>query len=288
MNMANAWMIRNDGLEIPVTAHVYGTPENEYHKIDDENTYVATFLIKYGNNTDSFTDALIGKYFTIYFTELLNQGLVPEQYIKELPYLAVFKDLGNNDYLLKLWEKYKDSVSPQTINAQDVAIVNREINHELNQTFLRARIGGEYDTVAGNKDMYFRISSTGFRWNNIIDGFLVNRGELISTVTIERDKEFTGSNKKYVTPKDSPIDHMPLETFFDESEGEIDAPESYGYTNDAICRYGPRMILRQGLREGRSMNYLCANVFGGYIESEAIYDIYAKWEYRENRLNPKW
>jgi hypothetical protein len=220
INMANAWMIRNDGLEIPVTAHVYGTPENERHKIDDENTYAATFLIKYGNNTDSLTDALIDRYFTIYFTELLNQGLLPEQYIKELPYVAVFKDLGNNDYLLKLWEKYKDSVSPQTISAQDVAIANRDINHELNQTFLRARIGGEYDTVAGNKDMYFRISSTGFRWNNIIDEFLADRQTSISTVTIERDKESTGSNKKYTTQKGSPINHMPLETFLNEIVSE--------------------------------------------------------------------
>jgi hypothetical protein len=281
-------MIRNDGLEVPVTTHVYGTPESECHQIDDENTYVATFLIKYGNSTDSLTDALIDRYFTIYFTELLNQGLVPEQYIKALPYVAVFKDLGNNDCLLKLWEKYKASVSPQTISEQDVAIANRDINHELNQTFLRARIGGEYDTVAGNKDMYFRISSTGFRWNNIIDEFLTKRQESISTVTIERDKESTGSNEKYITHKGSPIDHMPLETFFDESEGKIDAPESYGYTNDAICRYGPRMILRQGLREGLSMNDLCTNVFGGYIESEVIYDTYAKWTYRENRSNPKW
>jgi hypothetical protein len=282
-DMTNAWMVRNDGLEVPVTTHVYGTPESEYHIVDDENTYVATFLIKYGKDVD----APIDRYFKVYFAELLNQGFDIAAYVKGLPYSAVFKDLGDNDYLLKLWDRYK-SAMPYSINEYDIAQVNRTINHELNQTFLRARIGGRYDTVAGNKDAYFRISSTGFRWNGVMDRFLKDRRARISTVTIERDHESTGSNKIYITRKNSLIDHMPLEIFLHESEDEVDAPRSFGYTRDAVYRYGPRWILRQWLREGMTMNKLCADLFDGLIERSAIDNIYAMWTHRENARNPKW
>jgi hypothetical protein len=276
--MTSAWMIRNDGLEIPVVTHVYGTPEDEYYDIDDENTYVATFLLKHGKTTN----AVIDKYFIVYFSALIRQGVDPEQYIKELPYRAVFDD--SNEYLSGLWNKYK-SLVPQTINKYDVAAVNRDINHELNQAFLRARVGGRYDTVPGNKDAYFRISSAGFIWDTVIDTFLRGKRSLISTVTIERDSESTGSNKMYTTRKGSIIDHMPLETFLEESEGEIDALESFPYTEDSVCRYGPRLMLRQGLREGMTMVGLCAGIFKS-IDKETLYNDYAKLAYKENTLHP--
>jgi hypothetical protein len=117
----------------------------------------------------------------------------------------------------------------------------------------------------------------------VVNTFLRDRATLISTVTIERDRESTGSNKKYATQKGAIIDHMPLDTFLEESEREIDAPESYPYTDDSVCRYGPRLMRRQGLREGMTMVSLCAGIFKS-IDKETLYNEYAELAHKENTL----
>lgn len=41
----------------------------------------------------------------------------------------------------------------------------------FDEEFLHVCLGGEYHTVSGNRDMYFRISSEDFDWTKVIDNF---------------------------------------------------------------------------------------------------------------------
>ena len=46
--------------------------------------------------------------------------------------------------------------------------LSKRIKDSLNQQFCRARYGGQYNTKRGNKELWFRISSTGYNWVNDI------------------------------------------------------------------------------------------------------------------------
>jgi hypothetical protein len=277
-------MLRNDGLKIPVQTHVYGRPENEYSHIDDENTYVATFLMKYGCDKH-----VVDNYFRVYFAELVNRGFAIEDYVEGLPYNAVFD--GFNSELLELWDTYKDKMRASTVTQDEIIGANRAVNQELNQTFTRVRIGGEYDSVPGNNDIYFRIGSAGFRWNKIIDDFLATRdSQHVETITIERDPESTGSHKAYTTRKGVPIDHLDRNSYFNESKDNgvddlNDEFKSMKFTNHSVCSYGPRMVLRAALFQGLSMNQIVELLSEKICDLpvDVIYNEYTKVAVKESR-----
>ena len=84
----------------------------------------------------------------------------------------------------------------------------------LNEEFTRTRYGGIYNTLRGNQDLYFRISTDNFEWINIFRNFIENFNRHIETVTVVRDEESTGDiNTFYKTKSDEFINKMPLSKF---------------------------------------------------------------------------
>ena len=207
-----AWMIKNDGTEIPVIAHIYADPDET-----DELLALAYFL--WEHDTDShpvvreFLDVwvyytLIGK---LTSKTLLRDSIVSGvmEYLSSKPYRIFPVDFAavvadNAGLLYKRFDGV--CVDPGTIDGADLV-------YSLNQRFLRARYGGRYNTVPGCRDMYFRISSVGFDWFPLIREFIKARTDMTETVTIVRDHESTGCEKYYADSGNRPYNKMMLDEF---------------------------------------------------------------------------
>ena len=263
-----AWMIRNDNVVIPINlVHPYGEPG--FVIIADENTEVASFLFRHGKNKDA-----VKHYFVVYFAYYIDkagfdiQNFDHDRFIADLisskKNARIIFDNDNttisvNEKLKKFWDLFENDVIEYLktgFKKEDIKYINQAINYELNQTFLRARFGGLYNSRADNKGIYFRISSGGFDWNNAVYSFLekYQRKLGIKTVTVVRDKESTGSGAIYKTNKSIAIEHMPIDSFLNESEGKIPELENFNTKEEDLYRRGPRMIIKDFLRQGKSLN----------------------------------
>lgn len=198
--MNNAYMIRADGKLFPVTVHMYGSPD------DVEETLGITEWLYTATNDASTRAAIIdlwASYAAYLDPDVTKTEIAPTliYHLKHLPYKVA---------------------SPAFINSlnfgnakiyQDLNAINLAVNDALNQEFLRARYGGMYDTSAGDRAMYFRISSTGFNWFPIIWAFVYDNRRQIDSVTVVKDPEATGMDNRYLIHGNTKIDHVPTEEF---------------------------------------------------------------------------
>jgi hypothetical protein len=106
------------------------------------------------------------------------------------------------------------------------------------------KIESMYNTVAGCRDMYFRIAKIDpynwlptrvrfddrtsmeyrkrhFNWYPVIYDFVEKRTAVIDTVTIIRDYEATNSDDFFTDSKKRPFDKMPIRVFLS-GNGDID------------------------------------------------------------------
>lgn len=198
--MHNAYMIRNDGKEIPVPFHPYGdpTPEGVEYTLS-----VCEWL--YDNTAHPEVKEAIIEFMASY-----GSSENPDDRIQ-----ALFDICGNpRDGFLdrKFVEKHKEEIEASKA-LDDVQSFNVFICNELNQEFLRARYGGAYDTERGSKEMVFRVSSGGFNWFPHIWDFVYKHRSDIETVTIVRDPESTGVKNYYYTVGGEKVDRMPVTEF---------------------------------------------------------------------------
>ena len=88
--------------------------------------------------------------------------------------------------------------------------LGKAIKKHLNENYLRARYGSEYQNrIERPGALYFRTSSSdGFNWYDVILNFIdsISVTKKIRTITVERDTSATGDRRIY-------IDHMPLNEF---------------------------------------------------------------------------
>lgn len=181
--MVTVAMIRRDGKMIPVDPHWYVDPDDLEYTIDfAEDLYKAT--------AEQTTKSLILEAIAYY-----NKERDPE-YLKTV-------------ISRELIQKAKDTVKTY----RDESTLIKLLNNAVNQEFLRYRFGGAYDTAEGSSDVYFRVSSTGFDWFSIIYEFVYKHANQISTVTVIRDPESTGTNGQYYNIGGQAADHMPIEDF---------------------------------------------------------------------------
>ena len=199
MGISVAWMLRRDGKVFKVPVHAYGDKEDsEYILMNAEWLYKSTkerktkqdilnLLAAYAINNDcvdvsTFAEYLIDKSY-------LNLKI---RFIQSISY-----------ELEKTMEHIMTNIQNGNI---DEDILNHIVIDDLNQEFCRVRAGGKYDSDSSLGDIYFRTSSTGFNWFDIIWQFVYDRRNEISTVTIVRDKESTGKENIY-------CDKMPIDDF---------------------------------------------------------------------------
>lgn len=193
-----AWMLRQGGDAFGVMHHFY--------VMDDEDlsseAEVAAFLIA----TES-KDLDLAKYILDAWMAILIENAVPydgeepeiesaiASALSTLPYsfqyplpttelIKIHRECNQYDNVGVLYDFIDDIRSERPS-------LSKRIKDSLNQQFCRARYGGQYNTRRGNKELWFRISSTGYNWINDIYIWTADhyRGLGAQTITICRDYE---------------------------------------------------------------------------------------------------
>lgn len=196
-----AWMIRRDGKVFEVQIHPYGNP-SDY----EETLWASEWL--YSHTANHETKDLILKFITTWVYDECDFGeaTVAEQLDKEI---------ADRPYMF-LTSKFVHSISNALEDVdidEPVEELNVAVNSALNEEFVRARAGGEVNSDASLGEMYFRISSTGFNWFDIIWKFVYDRKSSVDTVTIKRDQEATGEESTYYRHGNKVFDRMPVDEF---------------------------------------------------------------------------
>lgn len=160
---ASAWMIRRDSKVFPVVQHIYANPSEI-----EETLFAAEWL--YGHTgckqTQRDAAALVCAWMMKYSIGD-GSGIRTKIYqeIERRPYVFLTKKFV--DKIADLWMPefcMKDHV--------DICRCCKKVAIDLNEEFLRARIGGIYHTIPGERKLYFRISSEGFNWSSVITDFI--------------------------------------------------------------------------------------------------------------------
>lgn len=108
------------------------------------------------------------------------------------------------DFVLAVADKL-----PTGIN-MNVRELNSLVIEALNDEFLRARLGGMYDTVEDCRDMFFRVSGSGFDWTAVIKRFVRENAVRIDNITVLWDYESTGRKDFFKDEKGRDINKIPI------------------------------------------------------------------------------
>lgn len=203
MGKITAWMIRADGIAVPCVQHIYANKSEL-----DETLYAAEWLYK--NTLRAKTRTVILKLIKSYAETLGGIS-------------AVFADIERKPYVF-LTKDFINSIQDELTRAEagNISELSVKVENALNNEFTRARYGGLYSTDKNSRDMYFRISSNGFDWYDIIYDFVKSRADIINTVTIVRDEESTGIKDFYYKSADgAEFKNYPLHDFLDGGKCKI-------------------------------------------------------------------
>lgn len=159
---ASAWMIRRDGMAYPVVQHIYANPFEI-----EETLFAAEWL--YGHTDCEQTKKDVAALVCAWMMQYSMDGgrdirTIVCQEIRRRPYIFLTKQFAVRMY--HLWMKVFDTESDL-----DIGRCCQKVVMDLNEEFLRARIGGLYHTMQGNRKLYFRVSSENFNWSGVITDF---------------------------------------------------------------------------------------------------------------------
>lgn len=193
------YMLRNDGKLFDcshLTAHPYLIGFGEINTKNDfyeylKNSLSDEFLQWFYKNTNHMSTKKLIKIFVNF--------LVNNSETKKIiqPYVENFNITGNE----------------KEITLPDAISIFKELEAELNQEFLRARTSDMYYGGSG-KDIYFRVSSTGFNWFDLIWNLIYENKDFITSVTIATDpSSHKSEEEKFYSHKGQEFDHMPTEEF---------------------------------------------------------------------------
>lgn len=297
--MANAWMLRQDGKYWPVTVHLYCERDADL----SSEAEVAAFLIytqsKDSNLSKFILDAWMAKLiesvvpWDAYDEDICNTIL---QQVRSTPYKFAFP--LSSDQLLaihKEQDNYKDvDTLYEFLDYVDANLdkFQSDISKSLNQQFCRVRYGGTYDTVEGDSSLWFRISSVGFNWRDVIYMFVSEhyRKLHVGSIYICRDYEsdngiVPGKDEYFYKAKDGATYYdMPISEYLEESHESspvfatqlssgvyrfIMAQLSCGDTYEQVCNYvfatsdiaGYSDIWNRLLRRELKANCICESEF---------------------------
>jgi phage pi2 protein 07 len=240
-----AWMIRNDGVEIPIITHIYADKDET-----DELLALAYFL---WNDYDS--KQTVCEFLATWVSNALLSRRKPETFTQHEIANAIKDYLSSKPYRIfperfaTIIAHYNSTFYPIYYGKfLTLPLDGTDLVDTLNQRFLRARYGGRYDTTPGCHDMFFRISSVGFDWFPIICNFVKNYVDPIETVTIVRDFESTACEKYYVDSNNRQYNKMPYSDFLNGSGntnylGKSEADSSFN-VREALANGGGVQQLR--------------------------------------------
>ena len=265
-----AWMLRQGGDAFGVMHHFYDMDDEDL----SSEAEVAAFLISTRSKDQDLAKYVIDAWVAMLIeNEVTYDGEEAEiedaikSAVNNLPYtfqypLSVAEIINihreNNQYddVESLYD-FVDDVRNERSN------LSKRIKDSLNQQFCRSRFGGQYNTSRGNRELWFRISSTGYNWVNDIYIWTADhyKGLGVQTITICRDYESDygdeeGHSEYFYTARDGSVyRNMPIMEFlaeehdtrpiFDSNELGYD-PNYYDLARDGYTREECDTILGSG------------------------------------------
>ncbi|MCD8207982.1 MAG: hypothetical protein LUD72_08610, partial [Bacteroidales bacterium] len=148
----SAWMIREDGVAIPCVQHIYGSLD-----CIEETLYAAEWLYK--NTQHEETRKLVLRFISAYASSLNPDGD---------PIRNLLDQIADQPYVTLPGGFIQEVGSALIRTKEDLRELNRQVCETLNEEFLRARLGGMYNTIEGNRDIYFRVSSEKQNWEEMV------------------------------------------------------------------------------------------------------------------------
>lgn len=208
MNRETAWMIRQDGKAFACTSHYYADRDDA-----EDTLYAAEWLYKHTarcgtkhlilNLISAYAESLSrknsGHEYTGYNGDTVHDLMIDIE-DKQYNFLTA-------DFVLAVADKL-----PTGIN-MNVRELNSLVIEALNDEFLRARLGGMYDTVEDCRDMFFRVSDGGFDWTAVIKRFVRENAARIDNITVLWDYESTGRKDFLKDEKGRDINKIPINEF---------------------------------------------------------------------------
>lgn len=193
LEKATAYMLRNDG---------------EYFQCDEYHPYISDIYQTKEENLESLVRERIDE--LIWFYEH-TQYQQTKNYIQIVFVSALSLGIAFEDK--EIYKKLQIDDSVYIAGEKEIYHFLDLLHKETNQEFCRFRTsdlkyGGDSD------DIYFRISSVGFNWYNLIWDLVYDNKEYISSITISRDNRATDYNQgKCYKINDIEINHLPTNDF---------------------------------------------------------------------------
>lgn len=192
-----AWMLRRDGTAFPCVCHFYGSTDDIH-----ETLYAAEWL--YDATGNEKTRELIYELIRTYGASLNRhrnwaRNIITE--IKQTPYVFLTRD-----FVMRL-------AAFPTSGGGQLCMLNRAVMRALDSEFTRVRLGGMYDTVPGNRDLYFRVSGAGSWLMPIFRAFTEAHSADADTVTVMWDPESTGRDDILKDDNGRVLDRVPTNEF---------------------------------------------------------------------------
>lgn len=256
LHKATPYMLRNDGQVFeckgwhPYISNIYDSKEDNLDSLINERLWELEW----------------------YYDNSLNNNV--KENIKILVNTCCNKDINFEKDKDELFNKF--NVDENTYVCRDdneLYSILENLNNEMNQEFCKVRTSNV--KFGGNSnDIYFRISSIGFNWFDLIWKFVMNNSKDISSVTISRDtrvRDFTQGECYKIKGKE--INHMPTNEFLTLEGNPI--IENFNSSLNMINKALPK------LKEGKSLNESYPNLhpkdingfFKKQIKEELDWDI---------------
>ena len=192
-NIDNAWCVSRRGRIIPVKVHPFGA-------LDDDATEDAAWL--YVVNDDYDRSGIDNNWESSEIESIVSESLEDIESLKGMPSVK--------ELIQKVYDYIAFIREGNALSELQTEALGKTIKNHLNENYLRARYGSEYQNrIERAGALYFRTSSSdGFNWYDVILKFIdyLTVNKKVITVTIERDTSATGDRKVY-------IDHMSLSDF---------------------------------------------------------------------------
>lgn len=206
-NIDNAWCVSRRGRIIPVKVHPFGALDDDatedaawLYVVNDD--YDKSEIIKYIANQMCYDYGIDNNWESSEIESIVSESLEDIESLKGMPSVK--------ELIQKVYDYIAFIREGNALSELQTEALGKTIKNHLNENYLRARYGSEYQNrIERAGALYFRTSSSdGFNWYDVILKFIdyLTVNKKVITVTIERDTSATGDRKVYV-------DHMSLSDF---------------------------------------------------------------------------
>lgn len=225
-----AWMLRQDGKYFKCNYHLYGSQDIDMW----ETAAVAMFIIHTNSKDIELAEEALDTWLAVQVAEIADfddtESDLAEVYIDavldrmpyKFEYMLSTKEILSIHTRINAWSNIRSLIRfIRSFTSSSIVELCDKVSASLNQQFCRVRYGGKYDYDIGSEEIWFRISSIGFNWVNVIYQFtseFKNRLN-IRYISVCRDYE-SDLQFGYIEPavfykaKDGTLyDHMPIDEF---------------------------------------------------------------------------